>query len=100
MLPPRGMIVQYTTIAFLVAGGRANDALGTAGGAFHIRRSSYARTEPRAHWSSRTGSTGGKKKQAEQSKVVQFTSTAFVAVAIGVWLAVAPRFFPKSPARA
>ena len=94
------MIVQYTTIAFLVAGGRANDALGTAGGLFTFDGAAMREQNPKRIGPPRTGSTGGKKKQAEQSKVVQFTSTAFVAVAIGVWLAVAPRFFPKSPARA
>lgn len=41
-------------------------------------------------------STGSKKKKpAEQSKITQITSTAFVAVAIAVWLAVASRFFPR-----
>jgi RsiW-degrading membrane proteinase PrsW (M82 family) len=43
------------------------------------------------------GPTGRKKKPPAQSKIVQYTSTAFVAVAIAVWLAVAPRFFPRKP---
>jgi hypothetical protein len=42
-------------------------------------------------------SAGPKKKPPAQSKIVQYTSIAFVAVAIGVWLAVAPSLFPRKP---
>ena len=38
---------------------------------------------------------GRKMQRAGQSNIVRFTSTAFVVVAIVVWLAVAPRLFPR-----
>ena len=40
---------------------------------------------------------GQKNPRQANSKFVQTTSMVFVAVAIGIWLAVAPRFFPTRP---
>ncbi len=45
----------------------------------------------------RPAPVGRKNVKPAQSKLAQTTSTVFFVVAISIWLAVAPRFFPKKP---
>ncbi len=45
----------------------------------------------------RPESTGRSNTRPASSKFVQMTSTAFVAVAIGIWFVMSHRFFPRQP---
>jgi hypothetical protein len=60
---PRGMIVQYTTIAFIDVGGQAGGALGADQNLFRFDEAAVSEQNPKRIGPSRAGSIGKKKRR-------------------------------------